>query len=302
MNKISVFILTKNEEIHIERSINSAKKITDQIYVIDSDSTDATCNIAKSMGVFVYNYDWDSESTWSKKFNWAIDTIPIKTDWILRLDSDEYLTDNFIDYVHTKLAIVSSEVAAIQVNRRLFFLRKWMKHGGDYPIPMTRIFRKGAGKYENRLLDEHMEINKGKVIYANIDLVDDKICTLTQWINTHNSYSIKEALQLINQEIGLFADKKDFNNSIDKSSLLKRKKKNWYSKLPRYWRPWAFFIYKYFFRLGFLDGREGYLWCILQCFWYRTLCDAKMDEIYTLCGKDREKIVEYIEVNYKIKI
>lgn len=299
---LTIFIPTLNEEIHIERVIKSAKRLTDNVFVVDSYSTDRTIELAKSLGAKVYQYKWDVDSNWAKKFNWALENLPITTNWIMRLDADEYLTEDFISELPNKLSNLTPGINAISINRRLYFMGKWMRHGGDYPISLVRIMRLHKAKYEYRWIDEHVEVENNSIEYINIDIVDDKKINLTKWINNHNSHSIKEAIELINSEIGLFGKAQTLNLEIDKKSLAKRKKKNFYSKFPLFYRAFAFFFYKYFIKLGFLDGAKGFLWYFLQCLWYRTICDAKVYEIYSQCGKDKKKIIEYIDEEYHLNL
>ena len=112
-------------------------------------------------------------------------------------------------------------------------------------------------------------------------------------------HAVKEAIVLIDNEIGL-TDNKDNEKVLDADALKKRKKKGFYGKLPYFWRAWAFFIYRYVLKFGFLDGVEGFLYCFLQCLWYRNLADAKIVECYRVCGKDKEKIKEYFLKQYGI--
>ena len=194
---------------------------------------------------------------------------------------------------------VADDVTAISINRREYFMRRWMKHGGAYPKAMVRIMRKGKAFFEARMIDEHVEITEGRSIYWNVDLCDDKIISLTKWVANHNMHAVKEAIVLIDNEIGL-TDNKDNEKVLDADALKKRRKKGFYGKLPYFWRAWAFFIYSYVLKLGFLDGVEGFLYCFLQCLWYRNLADAKIVECYRVCGKDKEKIKEYFLKQYGI--
>ncbi len=298
---LSIFIPTFNEEIHIERAITSAKRITNNIFVVDSYSNDKTVKISKDLGTQIFQYKWEEDSNWAKKFNWIFENVPFPTDWIMRLDADEYLTEKFITKMNEIFPSIDKSVTAISINRREYFMRRWMKHGGVYPKSMVRIIKKGKAFYEARWIDEHVEIKEGEILYLNCDICDDKIITLTQWISNHNNHSLKESIMLIDQEIGLF-DNNDTHKNLDKKSLAKRKKKNIYAKLPLFWRAWAFFFYRYFIKMAFLDGKEGFLYTFLQVLWYRTIADAKVAEIYKECGKDKEKIYLYMNSKYKIKL
>ena len=299
MKELSIFIPTFNEELHIERAVKSALSLTRKVYVIDSYSTDRTVEIAEKLGAKVYQYKWEADSNWAKKFNWTLKNVPFDTEWVMRHDADEYLTPELVEKVKHDLPDVADDVTAISINRREYFMRRWMKHGGAYPKAMVRIMRKGKAFFEARMIDEHVEITEGRSIYWNVDLCDDKIISLTKWVANHNMHAVKEAIVLIDNEIGL-TDNKDNEKVLDADALKKRRKKGFYGKLPYFWRAWAFFIYRYVLKLGFLDGLEGFLYCFLQCLWYRNLADAKIVECYRGCGKDKEKIKEYFLKQYGI--
>lgn len=299
-SNITVIIPMKNEIRHIERSIKSALRLTPQVFVIDSFSTDGSTIVAEKLGAKVFQYEWTSTSNFSKKINWALTELPITTTWAIRLDADEYFMDNCIEHLEQELKRIPEDVNGCTLIRRIFFLGKWMKHSNEYPKTSMRIFRVGKAEMENRWLDEHVDIKEGKALNLPYDIVDDNKLTLTQWTEKHNAnYSIKEAIELINQEIGLFTRN---NNVLDRNAEKKKNDNRLYAQMPKYWRAFLFFFYRYFFKLGFMDGREGFLWNFFQCWWYRTLADAKVDEIYNACGKDKIKIIEYIRTNYKIEL
>lgn len=300
MLDLTIIILTYNEEEHIGRTISNALRLTSNIVVVDSNSTDKTTEIALNFGVEIRQYRWDSNSNWSKKMNWSLENNPFNTKWIMRLDADEYMTDEYITTIIELLPQQGSEISAISVNRREYFMRRWMKHGGIYPKSMIRIIKRGKAHYENRLLDEHVEVSEGIILYLNIDLCDDRQISLSDWINKHNSYSLKEAIMLIDNDIDIFESLNN-NLKIDTNSLKKRKKKNLYAKLPLFWRAWLYFFYRYFVKMAFLDGVEGFIYSFFQCLWYRILADAKVFEIYKICGKNKKEIKKYLIKEHQIE-
>lgn len=300
MSDITVLIPMRNEIRHIERSVKSALLLTDQIFIVDSGSTDGSIEVAEKLGAKVFQYEWTAESNFSTKINWALNNLPFETTWVMRLDADEYFVDETIKGFNQYLATLSDNVNGGTVVRRIYFLGRWMKHSNEYPKTSLRVFRVGKCRMESRWLDEHVDVGDGKAVDLPFDIVDDSKINLTTWINKHNNdYSVKEAIELINQEIGLFNRKRGV---LDKQAQHKKSNKNKYVKMPRYWRAFAFFFYREFIKLGFLDGKEGFLWNFFQCWWYRTLADAKVEEIYKACGKDKDKIAEYIMNNYGLDI
>ena len=290
---IAVVILTHNEEIHIERCISSIQNLASDIVVIDSYSNDRTIEVAEKLGARVYKNTWKNYAT---QFQWALDNAEIKSDWIMRLDADEYLESD-LDDLKAVLSACSSEVTGLIIKRKLFFMGKWIKHGAIYPIYHLRIWRNGVGRIENRWMDEHIVLRHGDTINADIDIVDDNKNPVSWWINKHNSYATREVIDILNTEY-LFLPK---DNVIPKGSNTQAKikrflKESLYNKLPIFIRPVLFFVYRYFFRLGFLDGVAGYSFHFMECLWYRSLVDLKIYELRRLINNERspDKIKEII--------
>lgn len=292
---LSIFILTYNEEIHIERSIKSALRIAKKVFIVDSCSTDKTLEIAEQYGIAIFQVEYYN---FAQKVNWAIENLPLKTQWVMRLDADEYLTDELVDEIEVKLPNLSNDISAVSFCRRIYFLGKWMKRGTPR-TPIIRIFRNGKAYYEKRWLDEHVIVRDGDVIILGCDLVDDNLNNLTYWINKHNKYATMEAIELIDSELGIVGNK-DHVSKLDNRNNKKRKMKDLYTRMPLFIRPFLFFFYRYFFKLSFLEGKEAFIWDFMHCLWYRTLADAKVFEIYKNCGKDKKLIVKYIKKNYGI--
>lgn len=298
MLDISVIILTYNEEKHIERCIVNAKKFAKTIYVVDSFSTDATIEIAKNLGAIVLENKW--ENNYAKQFNWGLNNLPIKTEWVFRLDADEYLTDELIEEIHNKLENIDKDVTGIVFPLRRFFLNQYVKRGIG-KMNLLRLFKFGKAQCEERWMDEHIKISEGKAIVFENGFCDHNLNTIGWWTQKHNQYSVREAIDLLNIEynfLPLENDSSDYAMSIDAEE--KRRKKIKYSKMPLFWRSFYFFLYRYFYKLGFTEGKEAFLWHFLQGWWYRTLVDAKIYEIKKNCGDDVVLIKEFVRKNYQI--
>jgi glycosyltransferase involved in cell wall biosynthesis len=296
MLDLSVIILTYNEEVHISRCIENIKSIAKEIYVVDSFSTDKTVEIAESFGANVFQNKWPD--SFGKQTNWALDNLPIHTKWVLRLDADEYLTPELIKEMIEKLPYISEGVTGIILKRRHIFIDKWIKRG-TYPIKLLRLFQFKKARCEERwTADEHMKLLEGfAIVFAN-DFVDHNLNNLAWWINKHNRYSIKEAVELLDIEFNIRGNAN--NNELVGQAAKKRNLKIRFAKSPLFLRSFIYFIYRYIFRLGFTEGKEGFLWHFLQGWWYRTLVDAIIFEIKKKCGHDKEKIIEYIKSKYNI--
>lgn len=300
MLDISAIILTYNEEIHIDRCLKNISSIVKKVFIIDSYSTDNTLEIAKRYkNVTILQNKWVNYAT---QFNWALENAPIETNWVLRLDADEYLTDELIEELKIKLPTLSNEISGITIKRRHIFIGKWIKRG-TYPVKLLRIFKRNRAICEERFMDEHIQLLDGENIELNNDFIDENLNDLSWWSQKHIGYSIREAIDLLDIEYNLTgAAENDRIKILNKQAKDKRLRKHKYAKQPLFIRTFAYFCYRYFLKLGFLEGKEGFLWHFLQGWWYRTLVDAKIFEIKKRCGNDKDKIKEYIKDNYNIEL
>ena len=295
-NTIAAIILTKDEEKHIERCIRSLQPFAKEIWVIDSFSTDKTLEIAESLGARVVKHPFMNQA---QQFNWAIRNCEIKGEWIWRVDADEYISDDLGKKVKEAIAVCDDDVNGIYVNKAIVFKGRKLKHGGWYPAPQIKVIRKGFGESENKVMDEHLIITSGKTIYVNGDQTDENLNDLTWWSDKHNKYSSREAINMLKMQYGLDVNEegvaaKLFGNDSERKRWFKVK----YAKMPLFLRPFIYFFGRYVLKQGFLDGKEGFIWYVLQGFWYRFLVDAKVFEVKKRFGFDTEKIKAYLVENY----
>lgn len=298
-NSIAAIILTKNEEKHIARCINSLKGICEEIFVIDSLSTDRTCEIAEELGAKVYKNPWKNYAT---QFNYGVYQCPIQSEWIWRIDADEFLEGNIGTAVKNTLSNCSENVNGVYVRKRIDFMGRPLLHGGWYPSYHLKIFRKGHGDCENRWMDEHIRIFDGTTITIEEgNQVDANLNDLTWWTEKHNGYATREMVDMLMMEYGLDAKAQEV---IPKFWGTEEQRKRWlkikYIKSPLFVRPFINFFLRYILKGGFLDGKEGFIWHILQGFWYRMLVDAKIFEIKKQFKHNSDKIKEYLHKKYKI--
>lgn len=300
MLDLSVIILTFNEEIHIRRCLDRICPIANHVFVIDSFSTDQTLEIAKQYpNVTILQNKWVN---YASQFNWALENAPIRTKWVLRLDADEFLLPELITELERKLPLLDDEVAGISMKRRVVFLNRWIKRG-TYPVKLLRIFKKGKAICEERFMDEHIQLLDGINVEMENDFVDHNLNSLSWWSQKHIGYAIREAVDLLDIELNLTgAAATDKGKIINEQAQTKRMKKHNYARQPLFWRSFAYFCYRYFFKLGFLEGKEGFLWNFLQGWWYRTLVDVKIFEIKKACGNDKEKIKKHLQDVYGIQV
>lgn len=297
---LSVIILTYNEEIHIARCLDNVAPIASAIYIIDCYSTDRTLEIAQRYErVHVLQNRW--ENSYARQFNWALEKAKITTEWVLRLDADEYLLPELVSELQEKLPQMPADVSGLCFNRRHIFLDKWMRRG-TYPVTLIRLFRYGKGMCEQRFMDEHIQLTQGRVVQMEHDFCDHNLNDLSWFCHKHVNYAIREAADLLDIELDLTgAAQADAVPNISTQAGKKRIRKHRYARLPLFWRSTAYFCYRYFIRGAFLEGKAGFLWTFIQGWWYRTLVDAKVYEIKKECGTDRDKIIAYLHDHYGIK-
>ena len=264
---LSVIILTYNERLHIRRCIENITPIAKEIFVVDCNSSDGTQDIAKELGAHVVEHPWPG--LYAVQMNWAIDTLPISGDWVLRLDADEYLTPELIAELQEKLDTLSETVTGVTFRLLRVFMGKLL-HYGNPTIRLLRLWRNGKAHCETRKMDEHMELTDGTVVDFDNGFADHNLNNLVWWTQKHLGYAQREAADLMDNAFDA--------GRLNDQAAAKRKLKGHYAKLPLFWRSFAYFLYRYVIKLGFLDGKPGFLWAILQAYWYRTFVDALIYE------------------------
>ncbi len=269
-------ILTKNEERHIARALASVSGIVDRCVVVDSGSKDRTVELAEAHGAKVIENPWINYAT---QFNWALDQLPSDTEWVLRLDADEIVTELLAQQIKEALPKLGSDTKGIYVSRRMHFLGRPIRWGGLFPIRVLRIFRHGAGRCEDRWMDEHILVD-GATADLFGEIIDDNLNSLTWWTEKHNAYASREVVDLLNLEYGFMTHETVADIRGGQQAGVKRwLKERVYARLPGGLRAFFYFIYRYVIRFGFLDGKEGTAFHVLQGFWYRYLVDMKYHEV-----------------------
>lgn len=297
---VTVLILTYNEEKHVARAIESVRAFARQVVVIDSFSNDRTVEIARTSGATVLQNKW--ENNHARQLNWGLDNAAIEGDWIMRLDADEYVMPALAREIEEKLPSLATDITGIYVKRRVYFLGRWIRRGGVYPMWVLRLWRAGRGRCESRWMDEHIRITDGGTVRFDHDIVDDNLNDLTWWTGKHNNYAVREAADLLNLKYR-FAEQDGLGavGRLEQSKLKRWLKEHIYGRLPLFVRPGAYFLYRYFLKLGFLDGAQGLVWHVLQGFWYRFLVDAKIYEIESRALRENRKIADLIEQEWGLK-
>ena len=309
MLDITAIILTFNEEIHIRRCLDRICPLVKEVFIIDSYSKDRTLDIVKEFQksqdaagdtkITVLQNKWVNYAT---QFNWALDNAHIKTAWTLRLDADEYLCEDLVEELNSKLDKEPEDVTGISFLLRRVWMGRIIRRGLP-PIRQMRLFRTGKARSEVRQMDEHIELLEGNGVDYNGEWADDNLNDISWWTQKHVGYAIREATDLLDIEYNLTgASVEDRNRNITSDARAKRMRKHSYAKKPLFFRAFAYFCYRYFFRLGFLEGQEGFMWHFFQGLWYRMLVDAKVYEVKKACGTDKEAIVDYIREKFGIDL
>jgi glycosyltransferase involved in cell wall biosynthesis len=345
---ISVIILTYNEELHIQRCIKNVKPWVRDIYMVDCFSTDRTEEVVlqfesskvlklkshtditpspvprspspDSCAISFVQHPWPG--TQAEQLNWALDNLPIRTKWVLRLDADEYLCPELIEEIKAKLDGLPDDVTGVEFNLRRVFMGRMIRRGIPN-ISMIRLFRYGKARCEQRLMDERIKLLAGREVTFDGAFVDHNLNDLSWWTQKHIGYAIREAANLLDLEYGLLAVGKQQsasgggdNSRMDSNghgregdgaglgaqAAAKRRMKMRYARAPLFWRAFAYFGVRYFVRGGFLEGKEGFMWHFFQGLWYRMLVDAKVWEIKRESGGEREKMLELLRGKYGLKI
>jgi glycosyltransferase involved in cell wall biosynthesis len=273
---VSVLILTHNEEKNICKCIESIIPLTNKIFVVDSGSDDATVEVCKKYGVTVTSHPW---TTYAEQFNWGLDYFDFPSEWIMRMDADEELTTDLVHELKHFLQSPPTDVSGVYVRRRVYFMGRWIRHGGYYPTWLLRVFRKGVGRCEAQWMDEHIVVSGGTPIMMKADIVDKNNKDLTFWTDKHNKYASREVLDILSKQRNpASASVLDASLTGTQAQTRRWMKERVYGHMPLFVRPFMYFIFRYFFKLGFLDGKEGLIFHTLQGFWYRFLVDAKLFE------------------------
>jgi glycosyltransferase involved in cell wall biosynthesis len=265
----SVIVLTFNSEDTLRATLRRARLLSDEIFVVDSYSKDGTVELARSLGATVVQHSFEH---YGAQRNWAIDNLPITRPWQLHLDSDELMDDELVAAIQALPE--EPPHAGYFLARYLRFLGRMLRHGGMSPTWHLRLFRTGAGRCEVRKYDQHYFLLSGTSGQLPGEMVDDIRMPLTEWTARHNRWADAEVVEVDLGETRERVQPDARGNPAQRKRFLRQK----YNRMPLFIRPFGLFAYRYLFRLGFLDGTEGFIFWVLQTFWFRFLVDAKIWE------------------------
>ena len=275
---LSVVVLTFNEERNLPSCLDSVAGWAEQIFIVDSGSTDGTLAIAERCAAHVVTHAFESHA---RQWQWALSSLPLDR-WVLALDADQSLTPELREDITRKLVDWTGpdSPAGAYLNRRQIFRGRWIRHGGYYPKYLLKLFRRDAVSMdESDLVDHHFAVN-GPTVLLEGDLIEDNRneAVISVWIDKHNRYAALQARE--EQARWASADGRApagrvFGSPDERANWRKRL----WNRLPLYVRPFGYFVYRYVIRLGFLDGKEGFIFHFMQAWWYRLLVDINRDEL-----------------------
>ncbi len=273
MASVTAIILTKNEEKNLGECLSSIKGFAEHAVVVDCGSTDRTVEIAREHGADVLVHEF---TYYAAQFNWGIDNANITTDWILRLDADERFTPALIAETEALLNSPDAkqgDLNGVTMEAVFYFLGKPIRHGVKCKRKMM-LFKRGIGRIEDRKRDAHSIISEGRNVSVKEKFLHYDFKNLDSYIKRYNWYATREMQDYIAYTRGASTA-----INTDAHIQAQRKKKfGLYYRAPKFLRAYLWFIYNYIFRLGFLDGKEGFLFHYFECLWYRLLVDAKIYE------------------------
>jgi glycosyltransferase involved in cell wall biosynthesis len=292
---VNVVILTYNEERNLPACLESLAAWVSQIFVVDSFSTDRTVEIARECGANVVQHRFE---THAKQWNWALQCLPLIEPWVLCLDADHRVTPRLASDIGDRLAEIErgtgGDIAGFYVARRQVFRGKWIRRGGYYPKYLLKLVRKGHAKCdEEELLDFRFYVDGGTAMLRG-DLIEENLKELeiSFWIAKHNRFARLQAIEEMHRakdDVGWSAYPALFGTPDQRTLWLKRL----YYRMPLYVRPGLYFVYRYIFRLGFLDGKEGFIFHFLQALWYRILVDMNLEELGRSARESRPEVAPH---------
>lgn len=298
---ITAIVLTFNEEIHIERCLSRIAPLVERIVVVDSFSTDRTLEIARSHGAEVLQRAFKNQAD---QFQWALDNCDLATDWVLKLDADEYIEDAAQTELRGLLPQLGDDVTGLEIKLKVIFRGQWIRYGRYYSTVLLRLWRVGAGAMEQRWMDEHIVLSRGRTQRIKSgDLVDHNLNDIGWWIDKHNRYATRHMVDHINREYELFPEDERVLDGATAASRKRFLKNSVYGRAPLYLRAFFFYIYRYIFRLGFLDGKEGFAFHFMHGCWMMMLIDAKIDEARKYIAKHGvEAFKDRLRSHYRIEL
>lgn len=278
---LSVIVLTFNEEQNIGPCLESIVSWAQEIFVVDSGSTDRTLDIVSKYGAKVLTHPFQN---YSHQRNWAQNNVPLSHEWVFHIDADERVSPELAARLGELFAGRShstQDYAGYMVRRKIIFFGKPIVHGGLYPTYHCRVFRRQSGRCEDREYDQHFLV-EGRTALIEADLLELTATSLFSWTARHNKWAQMEARELfkgLGRDASVAVQAKLIGSPIERRRWLRS---SLYSRMPMFFRALLYFVTRYVIRGGFLDGTPGLIYHGLQGFWFRFYVDACCYELQRL--------------------
>jgi glycosyltransferase involved in cell wall biosynthesis len=274
---VSFLMLTLNEELNLVHSLPILGGWADDIVILDSFSTDRTLEVAAKFGARVVQHKFEGHA---RQWLWGMQHIDFKHEWVFMHDPDHRLMPQLKAELEAMFARgVPADVNGFYVKRRNVFQGKWIRHGGYYPTYMLKLVRRHRVSFDEHEFDYRAYVPE-RTLTLQHDIIEENLKEedITFWIDKHNRFAVRQAEEEMYraQHPGSWKTAPRLSGNPDQRTLWL--KKHWY-RMPLFVRPFLYFFYRYFLRLGFLDGKKGFIFHFLQAFWYRLIVDVKLEQL-----------------------
>jgi glycosyltransferase involved in cell wall biosynthesis len=266
-SRLSVVVLTFNSEHTIGATLASAARVSSDLHVVDSGSTDRTREIAMRSGARIAHHPFE---TYAASRNWAIETLPLAGAWELHLDADERLSDELACSIATVLRGPEGRIDGYFIPRLTRFHGRDIRHGGMYPIWHMRLFKRGHGRVEARRYDQHFIVG-GATGQIDAPMIDDVQMPYAEFLRRHRRWAAAEAEEVLSPSPSAIRPRAD-GTPIERQIH----RRMTYYKAPVFLRAFALFFYRFVLKLGFRDGVQGTAYYVMQTLFYRLMVDAEI--------------------------
>lgn len=275
---VSVLVPTLNEERNLPACLASLA-FADEVFVLDSLSTDGTRQVAESYGATVVPHAFEG---YSRQKNWGLTNLPFRNAWVLIVDADERVPPPLAREIADVIEHDGQGYDGFYLNRRFIFLGHWIRHAGWYPSWNLRLFRRGRGLYDQRDVHEHLILD-GRAGYLRHDLLHDDQRDLEAFVARHNRYSsLEAAARLKAQEAIEKRSTIGWNMLVSPVQRKRVLRERVWPSIPA--KPLALFLYMYVLRQGFRDGRAGLALCVFHA-WQEFMVGLKLVELRRLSSR-----------------
>jgi glycosyltransferase involved in cell wall biosynthesis len=275
---LTVLVPTRDEAANLERTLASVRELADQVFVLDSESTDGTLEIARRLADHVESLAYEHGRIIPWIFQWGLDHLPIANDWILILEADQAVTPALAEEIRAVVGRGEAREAGFYIRRIQLFRGRRIRFGGYGSKRLLKLFRRGRGRLDPEEQDTRVYVD-GPVgtLRHPIEEWNRKEDEILFYLGKHLRYAEAFAREELKRRDGLaFQGHARLFGTPDERILWQ--KRLWY-RLPLRVRPFLYFGYRYFLRLGILDGWNGFVFHFLQAFWFRLVTDLRLEEL-----------------------